>query len=161
MVDEKQIIEIRDPDINVEEIMNRVRERVRQRREQASAQGLDYDKLAEAGAAAGRLPADLYYELNLLCTNADAIGVSLAMRDRRLPFLNFLFFRIENLLHRLVVKYVNLMAGRQITLNRSTAHVLSGLTHALEERDARIDALEERVTELEDRLSRTEPSASK
>jgi hypothetical protein len=81
------------------------------------------------------------------------------MRDRRLPMLNFLFFRIENLLHRLVIKYVNMMAGRQIAFNRSTAHVLAGLTRLLEKRDTQIEALEVQVKDLGERLARFEQSS--
>ncbi len=155
MTDVEKIIEIRDPEINVEEIMNRIRERVRQRREQAQSQGLDYDRLVDEGlsGASLRLPADLYFELHQLCTKADAIGVTLAVRDRQLPLINPLFFRIEKLLHRLVVRYVNMLAGRQITINRSTAHLFSGLARAFEEQDARIEALEKQVAELRERLA--------
>lgn len=154
MAEPEQIIEIRDPEINVEEIMQRIRERVQQRREQAKSQGLDYDKLVDENLSgtSGRLPPDLYYELQQLCTNADAIGVSVSVRDRRLPLLNPLALRIETLLHRLAVKYVNMLAGRQITLNRSSAYILAGLLRAVEERDVRLEALEKEVAELRARL---------
>lgn len=156
MVEVKQVIEIRDPEINVEEIMNRIRERIRQRREQAQREGLDYDRLVEGDLphTVGKLPGDLYYELHQACTTADAIGVSLAMRDRRFPVLNSLLFRVENLLHQLVVKYVNQLAGHQITFNRSTAQVLSGYARALEERETRLESLEQQVKELGEKLSR-------
>lgn len=153
-----RIIEIRDPEINVEEIMERIRARIRERRRKAEAEGLDYDKLIdEATLGESKLfTPDLLYELRQLCMNADAIGVSVSMRDRHLPLFNPLFFRLEKLLHRLAVKYVNMLAGRQITLNRSTAHLLMAMTRALEEREVRLEALEKEVAELRTRLERTE-----
>lgn len=154
MASTEQIIEIRDPEINVEEIMGRIRARIRERRQQAEAQGLNYDKLVdEASWGESRLfSADLLYELQQLCMNADAIGVSVSMRDRHLPLLNPLFFRLEKLLHRLAVKYVNMLAGRQIMLNRSMAHVLSAVARTLEEREVRLEELEKEVAELRHRL---------
>lgn len=159
MVDTEPIIEIRDPEINVEEIMRRVRERVRQRRAQAAEQGLDYDHLVDEPVEtppAGRLSADCYYDLHQLRMNADALMVSLAMRDRHIPLFNALLFRIEKLLHRLVIKYVNVMAGRQIVFNRASVHLLTELTRALDEDGARIAELEKRLADLQERLARTE-----
>ena len=39
----EDIIEIRDPDIDAEAIMRQIRERIRARREEAEAQGIDID----------------------------------------------------------------------------------------------------------------------
>jgi hypothetical protein len=162
MADEKQVIEIRDPEIDVEEIMGRIRERIRQRREQAHGQGLDYDRLVSDDAdasATGKLPADLYYDLHQLRANAEAIWVPSAMRDRHFPpFINSVLFRLENLFHRLALKYVNLLAGRQVVFNRATASVLASVVRALEQGDARAEALEIQVAELQERLARLEPS---
>jgi hypothetical protein len=160
MTETEQIIEMRgDPEINVEEIMQRVRERVRQRRALAAEQGLDYDHLMDDRAdahPAGRLSADLYYDLHQLRTNVDAPMVSLAMRDRQFAIFNALLFRIERLLHRLVIKYSNVMAGRQVVFNRASVHVITELARALEEDGARIAELEKQVTDLRERLARGE-----
>lgn len=157
MAPSEQIVDIRDPEINVEEIMARIRARIRERRQEAEARGQDYDRLVDEASLDGSkvFSPDLLYELRQLCMNADAIGVSVSMRDRRLPLLNPVFFRLEKLLHRLAVKYVNMLAGRQIILNRSTAHVLSEVTRVLEEREARLQVLEKEVAELRQRLDQT------
>ncbi|MBI4787804.1 MAG: hypothetical protein HY782_12230 [Chloroflexi bacterium] len=159
MTDVQQVIEIRDPEINVEETMSRIRARIRERRAQAEAKGLDYDRLAGEGlpaVGAGSLGADFYYDLHQIRTNAESIWVSLAMRDRRIPVLNPLLYRIEKLLHRLALKYVNLLAGRQVVFNRATASVMSGMAHALEQNDARAKALEKDVSALQARLAKLE-----
>jgi phage shock protein A len=159
VTEDKRVIEIRDSEINVEEIMNRIRERIRQRRAQASAQGLDYDRLVDARApivATGQSDADLNYDLRQLQTNADAIPVSLAMRDRHIPLLNFLIYRLEMLLHRLVLKYVNMLAGRQVVFNTAASNVLSALAQRLEQSEARAQQLEKEVSALRERVAELE-----
>jgi hypothetical protein len=153
--EDQHVIEIRDPEINVEEIMARIRERIRQRRAQANAQGLEYDGLVDRRApliAADQSDADLDYDLRQLQTNADAILISLAMRDRRIPLLNALFYRLEMLLHRLVLKYVNQMAGRQVVYNTAAANVISALARRLEQSETRAQKLEQEVRALRERV---------
>jgi hypothetical protein len=157
MEDVEQVIEIRDPEINVEEIMNRIRERIRLRRAQAEAKGVDYDRLAGdqvllAGSAG--LGADLYYDLNELLATAESLGAAVAMRDRRIPILNPLLYRMEKLLHRLVVKYVNMLAGRQVAFNRTSAHALREIARALEASNAHIEELERRIEDIKFRIDK-------
>ncbi|MBI5305253.1 MAG: hypothetical protein HY868_24190 [Chloroflexi bacterium] len=161
MTDDQRGIEIRDAEINVEEIMQRVRARIRERRAQANAQGLEYDALVDARAprvATDQSDADLSYDLRQLQTSADAILVSLAMRDRQIPFFNFVFYRLENLLHRLVVKYVNQMAGRQVVYNTAAANVISVLVQRLELAHTRAQKLENEVSALRERVAELEHS---
>ena len=155
MTEGKPVIEIRDPASNVEEIMNRIRERIRRRRAQANAQGLEYDSLVDARAPAvvvDQSDADLDYDLRQLQANADAILVSLAMRDRRIPLLNSLFYRLEMLLHRLALKYVNQMAGRQVVFNTAAANVISVMAQRLEQSETRAQKLEQEVRALRERV---------
>ncbi|MBM3128956.1 MAG: hypothetical protein FJ009_10105 [Chloroflexi bacterium] len=162
MSDVEQVIDIRDPEINVEEIMARIRERLRQRRAQASAQGLDYDRLVddERVIASGALSADLYYDLHQLRTTAESIWVPSAMRDRHFPpLLNALLFRTENLFHRLALKYVNMLAGRQVVFNRAATSIVTSVLRQLEQDDAHIETLEKQVKELRERLAKIEQSA--
>lgn len=165
MPDIEQVIDIRDPEVNVEEIMGRIRERIRQRRAQAADQGLEYDKLTdqeELDAPSERLGVDLYFDLHQLRENADGILVSLAMRDRQFPLFNSVLYRLEKLLHRLVIKYVNMMAGRQVVFNQAAARILHRIARALDEDDHRLQTLEKQVAELQQRIAQLEdPSARK
>lgn len=159
MTDQEQIIEIRDPEINVEEIMDRIRSRIRERRMQASERGQDYDHLVEDGTkhqAFGRFEADVYYDLRELQASSDDFWVALAMRDRHFPLLNPILYRIEELLHRLALKYVNMLAGRQVVVNRATTHVLSEVVRSFDESAKRSEGLEAQVTELRGRLEKIE-----
>jgi hypothetical protein len=163
MPDVEQVIDIRDPEINVEEIMARIRERLRQRRTQASAQGLDYDRLVgdDRTVASGTLSTDLYYDLHQLRTTAESIWVPSAMRDRHFPpLINSVLFRLENLFHRLALKYVNMLAGRQVVFNRAAVGVLTGTLRALEQNQARVETLEKQVSELRECLAKFEQSSS-
>lgn len=161
MTEDQDAIEIRDPEVNVEEIMARIRERIRQRRAQAGAQGLEYDELVNGRApviAADQSDADFNYDLRQLQTNADAILISLAMRDRRIPLFNALFYRLELLLHRLVLKYVNQMAGRQVVYNTAAANVISALARRLEQSETRAQKLEQETRALRERVDALEQS---
>lgn len=163
MREAEQVIEIRDPEINVEEIMTRIRERLRQRRAQASAQGLDYDRLVggEQIVDAGLLATDLFYDLHQLRTSAEAIWVPSAMRDRHFPpLINSVLFRLENLFHRLTLKYVNMLAGRQIVFNRAAVEVLTSALRAQDQYEARLEALEKQVSELRERLAKFEGAST-
>lgn len=159
MTKDKRVVEIHDSEINVEEIMERVRARIREQRAQASAQGSDYDALVDARVPViktDQSDADLDYDLHQLQTGADAIFVSLAMRDRQIPFFNFIFYRLENLLHRLVLKYVNQMAGRQVVYNTAAANVITVLVQRLEQTHTRAQKLENEVSALRERVAELE-----
>jgi hypothetical protein len=163
MPDLEPVIEIRDPEINVEEIMTRIRERISQRRAQASAQGLDYDRLAGDAKVipSGTLATDLYYDLHQLRTTAESIWVPSAMRDRHFPpLINSALFRLENLLHRLALKYVNMLAGRQVVFNRAASSILTSTVRELEQTDARVETLDQQVSALRERLAKLEQSSS-
>lgn len=159
MTKDKRVVEIHDSEINVEEIMERVRARIRERRAQASAQGLEYDALVDARTprvATDQSDTDLSYDLRQLQTGADAILVSLAMHDRQLPLFNSIFYRLENLLHRLVVKYVNQTAGRQVVYNTAAANVITVLVQRLEQTHTCAQKLENEVSALRERVAELE-----
>lgn len=155
MAGSEKVIEISDPGIDVEEIMSRISERLRTRRAHATAQGLDYDSLVNIEPTlfeGKRLSKEVYDQLSRLSLVSDDLLVQLAMRDRHLPLFNRVFFQIEILLHKLVVKYVNLSAGRQIIFNRATNQALISMACELERATARIEALETKLSETERRV---------
>ena len=159
MEQDQRVVEIRDPEIDVAEIMDRVRERIRQRRAQAKAQGLEYDRLVDARppvVAADHSETDFQYDLRELQISADGILVTVAMRDRQLPLLNSLFYRAEMLLHRLALKYVNQLAGRQVVFNTATANVLAVLARRVEQSQARAQQLDREVNVLRERIAELE-----
>jgi len=154
---EPPAIEIRDPEINVAEIMQRLRARIRERH--AATQTPDAEDAAMLETRAPIAPgdytdADFASDMRLLETRADAILVSLAMRDRHLPIFNSLFYRFEVLLHRLALKYVNQLAGRQVLYNTAAANVIATLAQKLALSEARTKKLEDELRDLRARVTK-------
>ncbi|MBI5652662.1 MAG: hypothetical protein HZC40_19790 [Chloroflexi bacterium] len=116
---------------------------------------MEYDALVDARApeiVVHQSDAEFESDLRQLQISADAILVSPAMRDRRLRFFNAIFFRLENLLHRLALKYVNQSAGKQIVFNLAAANVIATLARRLEQNQARAQELENQVRALRERV---------
>lgn len=159
MTDTESAVEISDPAIDIDEMMRRISERLRTRQAQAAAQGLDYDYLTNTRPtllASRHLSKETLEWLSQLFLVSDEVLTQVAMRDRRFPLFNRLLFRFEMLLHRLVVKYVNLYAGRQIVFNRTASRAVVCLAWELERAVARIESLENQLAELRQQTSKSE-----
>ncbi len=159
----EDVIDIRDSDIDVEEIMERIRQRVRARRAQAQARGLDYDRLTDGSLEGGSsrfLSGDLYYDIYQVRESAETIWVTLSVvGEQRYPkFLVSLLNRLRHAAHQLVLYYVNMLAGRQIVFNRATASAVAGLAEAGESTAERLRGLEQEVATLRAHLAALEMS---
>lgn len=156
MTEFESSIRVNDPDIQVEQVKDQVANRIRARREEARAQGLDYDHLTDSDVivpGSQEATTDLRARLRELDSMSQEIGVSLAVHDRQFPLLNRFFFGVEMLLHKLVVKYVNRMAGRQLVFDKSVTEVMADLVARLERIDANIVDIQKRMSELEKRMA--------
>lgn len=165
MTELQDVIEINDPDIDVEDIMARIRERIQQRRAQAADQGLDYDRLADQKGPAFRSTApsdsDLYYDLYQVRNSADSIWISLSVVGRSIPVIGGLVNRVRRALHNVVLYYVNMLAGRQVVFNRAVTGALQHIVDRLEttpspesgSRDDELAELRQRVEALERALA--------
>ena len=152
MTEFESSIRVNDPDIQVEQVKDQVANRIRARREEGRAQGLDYDHLTDSGVivpGSQEATTDLRARLRELDSMSQEIGGSLVVRDRQFPLLNRFFFGVEMLLHKLVVKYVNRMAGRQLVFDKSVTEVMADLVARLERIDANIVDIQKRMSELE------------
>jgi hypothetical protein len=155
------IIEIRDPEIDAEAIMRRIRENIRQRRTEAEAQGLDYEAFVEglySAQVTARFEHSLYYDLRRMSVGYDNIGVGLSLTESRLPLVAPLVQRVRAALHHLVIYYTNKLAGQQARFNEYVVRALTGLVKALEEGPTPDDvgALRQEVAELRARLEQLE-----
>jgi hypothetical protein len=150
------IVEISDPDIDVEEIMDCIRQRLETRQKQAEALGQDYSHLPDeaGGPSAGVGPAELYGQLHQLGQSTDGLRVSPVVTDWHVPLLNGPINRAKNQLHILVLMYVNTLAGRQIAVNRLTYQACLSLANLNQANQVRIEALEQQVADLRERLER-------
>lgn len=136
----KTTIEIETPGIDVEAIMEQIRENLRSRREEAEACGLDLDGLTE-GEYRGRFDRDLHRSLRRLSLSASRVGVSVSVSDEgTVPIISSLGRRLRRAFHQLVVFYVNKSAAHQDHHNRQVVRVVTQLVQALE-RESHLEQL--------------------
>ena len=140
---------IEGSDIDAEAIMQEIRARIRARRAEARAQGLDFQAYADGlyplppDAVFGR---DLYEAVRYVSLGYDKVGVEMALTETRLPLIGGLVHRLRAALHEVVLFYVNRLASRQVRVNEQMARTLTLLVHDLE---AEVRDLRSRVTKLE------------
>jgi predicted nucleic acid-binding Zn-ribbon protein len=138
--------DIRDPEINVEEIMARIGQRIRQRAHEAEAKGQHYG--LPRLTANRKLPAELYQSLDQTRSHSGSVRVQLAATTG-------LVGRVRKVVHELVVYYVNMLADRQIVFNRASANTHRQLAQALEAANARIEALEQELANMRSQQSQS------
>jgi hypothetical protein len=156
MTNLKSLVNIRDPDINLDEVLLRLRARLQERRAKAQAQGLDYDCLSDQnleGEGVRLFSATLSADLEQVYRTAENLWISVKVRDEKLPLINRWWNRFKEAFHLLVVMYVNMLAGQQIMFNMASARLLDDLLQVLEEREARLRALEVDVATLQERVN--------
>lgn len=141
--------EVLAPDLDVETIMQEIRGRIRARRAEALAKGLDFEAYADGlhplreDALMSR---ELYEAVRYVGLGYDKINVDMALTETRLPVVGSLVQRLRAALHEVVLFYVNRLAARQIRFNEQAARALTVLV-----RD-----LESEVADLRERLARLE-----
>jgi hypothetical protein len=151
------VVEFRDPDIDSEAIMQRIRQKIRERRADAESRGIDYEAFVEglyAAQVSARFDHDLYYDLRRMSVGYNKIGVGLSLTESRIPILGPIIQRIRRALHQLVIYYVNQLAGQQARFNEYTMRALTSMTGTLEDGGdaADMDALRKEVIELRERV---------
>ncbi len=155
----ESIVQIDDPEIDVQTIMARIREGLV---EHALDDEVEFPTFAVARARRGeslRFPKELYYHLEQANLNYDQIWVELSLVEKQMPLVGSFVNRFRRELHRLVVYYVNMLGERQVTMNDALVRTLNQLTDSLEGPDevhATIAALQGEVAELRARLERLE-----
>ena len=153
-----EVVEIRASDIDVEAVLRQIRHKIRQRRETAQAQGLDYDALAQGacGKGEGRFAA-VHYNLRRLSAMHNQITVKQYVSPRHVPLIGGLIQRARAALHDLVIYYVNTLGGKQILVNETSVRLLNDLLADLEQDAARnaqeIAALQNQVAALRAELA--------
>jgi hypothetical protein len=127
--------QIEGSDVDVEGVVQEVHARLRTRREQAEARGLDYDSYAD-----GRYPLplnavvsrDVYYALRRVQMACDKVNVEMMLTETRLPVVGGVVHRIRRVLHQLVLFYVQRLAARQTSFNQQTSLALTAIVREME-----------------------------
>lgn len=137
------------PDLDTEAIMREIRARIRARRAEAKARGLDFEAYADGlypVPADALFSRDLYEAVRYVGLGWDKVGVEMALTESRLPLIGGLVRRLRAALHQLVLFYTNRLAARQVRVNEQTARALTVLVRDLE---AEITGLRARLAALE------------
>jgi len=154
-------IEIRDTEIDADAIMRQIREKIRERRAEAEAQGVDFEGWVEE-AAARRFSDDLYRDMRRISASSAQMGVTLSLLGgRNIPVLSALIRRVRQALHELVVYYVNQLAAQQNHYNRQIVNMLMRFVVDLEREShaEQIAALQQEVQVLRDEMARLSTDA--
>lgn len=135
--------------LDTEAIMQEIRARLRARREEARARGLDWQAYADGLyplPPEAVLSRDLHEAVRHLSLEFDRVTVEMVLTETRLPLIGGLVQRVRGALHELVLFYVNRLAARQTRVNYQASRAMTMLVRDLEAelRDlrARVDILE-------------------
>ncbi|MGD9100023.1 MAG: hypothetical protein PVF45_06050 [Anaerolineae bacterium] len=151
-----------DLQADVQTIMARIQESLVER---VPEDDVEYPTHAAARARYGepaRFSQEMYYQLEQANLNHDQIWVALSLVESRTPLVGRLVNRLKCELHRLVIYYVNMLGGRQATVNKALVHTLNPLVEKLEppaEANPTIEALQREIDDLQARLEKLEAQA--
>ena len=149
------LVEIHDPEIDTAQIMEQIRERIRQRREQL---GYPRQSFPKFGAAAypgepegGDFDTDLYYHLRRANDLYYQIGVESSLAPSpttSLPVIGRLWGLMRREAHNLVLYYLGKSAQQQVAVNRHLVSTLNRMVVQLERQQADLRALQDEVERL-------------
>lgn len=150
-------------DINVDEIMAQVREKVRQSRQAAQAEGLEsrsfvFDDYPNE-AISDTYDADLYAHLRQVNQPHQILGVRRVMRSSvlsRWPIFGSIWQQIQRQVHDLVIFYANALAGEVVGYQRHVAGVLNRLVGWSQAKDNEIALLQQEIQRLKERIETIE-----
>ncbi|MBP8000418.1 MAG: hypothetical protein KA314_18105 [Chloroflexi bacterium] len=146
------LIEIRDPEIDGEALMNEIRGRITRRRQEL---GYDNRRFPAFGTTdypgePDDIPYDefLHYHLRQVNRIYNQVETQPLLTDSpstRIPVLGRIWRLIRGGAHNLVLFYVNRNITQQVNVNRHLISVINRLTAQLQEQQRQILALEEEV----------------
>jgi len=151
----EEIIEIRDPAVDVEAVMNQIRANIRKRRMKAETGDLDLESFV-GGLNSGQITSfghDTDHSLRRLSATYNKINVGLALTASQVPVLGPLWQKVRRSLHHLVLFYVNMAASKQVVFNKQVVYMfislIKGLAEENERMKAEVNTLQARVAALE------------
>jgi hypothetical protein len=152
------LIEIDDPEIDVDDIMQEIRERIRRRRE---AMGYPRKSFPAFGAAAypgepetEDFDENLYYHLRKANDTYMTLVVEPVLSSSpatRIPILGRIWRQIRKEAHNLVLFYLGKLAGKQVLVNRHMVSTLNRMAAELQNQQAQVRELRREVKQLQER----------
>ena len=154
------IIKIHNDDINVEEIMAKIRENIR-RRQEAGELPPDPDSVIRShskNCIAGETNNAIQRDLSYISSNWDIHNNSYFISSHH-PYLGRFLIKGRQIVHGEVRRYVDPIVHKQTVFNQSTEHVLNCLVQNEKELDEKIsDAVKERdafISKINTKLENT------
>jgi hypothetical protein len=151
------IIEIHDPEIDPQQLMTEIRQRIQQRRAEAGYENRTFPAFGTALVCPEPpegMPysADLYHHLrqaNSLYAEVETTAILAPSPATMLPILGRFWKVIREQAHSLVLFYVNRSVGHQVKINRHLVSILNQLTEENQALQKRIMALEAQQKKLQ------------
>lgn len=151
------LIEINDPEVNAEQIMTELRQRIQKRREEVGYEQRTFPTFGAATPlpeATTDLPAagSLYHHLrqaNQLYNQVETAPLLAPSQATRLPVVGRLWQIVRDQAHQLILFYVNRYATHQTNVNRHLVSVANELTRQNQEQQQAIRRLQEQVEALQ------------
>lgn len=162
-----EVFEIQDPEIDVMQIMDKIREGIAKRRAEGPLEDVGFPSFGRHHPTeTGSLEfseQEMYYNLEQANLAYDKVWVSIHLVSRPLPLLGRLWLDIKRRAHELVVFYVNMLAGKQVAVNEHVVRTLNHLTHNLTSLAKReeLRSLQDEVAKLETRVRELEALADR
>jgi hypothetical protein len=153
------LIEIHDPQINVEEIMVHIRETMAQRRRELGYEQINF--LYYGGFVIPDRPDDIPYDANLyyhleiankMYTEVSTEPVLVPSPATLVPIVGRLWQFIRYQAHNLVLFYVNRSIQQQVNLHRHLLYVLNLLTAENQKQQHEILKLKDKLAHLRSQL---------
>ena len=142
--DLERIVEIRNPAVDVTQVMADIRETLRQHGPFQQPNVPAFGMVPDEGTDA------LAFHLQQANLNYDQVFVEVNVIRPRIPVIGGLVMRTKTLLHELAVYYVNLHAGQQINVNASLVRALNVLAQS---REQELAVLRSEVARLAERIA--------
>jgi hypothetical protein len=159
------VFQIDDPEIDVTEIMQEIRERIANREEEGLLEDVDFPSFLRGDdievTSSEFFEQEMRYNLEQANLAYDKVWVSLHLVSRPVPLVGRVWLDVRRQFHQLVVFYVNMLAGKQVAVNEYVVRTLNHLVHSVtslaKEKDIR--TLQDQVAELKERVRELEAAA--
>ncbi len=154
--------------INVEALMRELRAAITQRKKDAEAKGIDFEKLAMGRyeiSEGERFQSQVYEAIYTMTSLRDKSQVQPFVTPIAVPLIGPLIQKIRGALHMISIFYVNMSAERQIAFNVATARAVGSLARALDKEAETapkaddIAQLKQEIARLQTRISELEKRA--
>ncbi|MDA8217161.1 MAG: hypothetical protein M0Z94_06025 [Dehalococcoidales bacterium] len=156
--DPADVIEIKDPEVDVAAIMQQIRQGLAARQDMYEADVFFPSfKGGDSPTATGeQLGTEFSYELEEALRSHDRAWVSLQVAPTRIPLIGGPLSHLKYMLHNLIVFYVNQLAAKQVSFNAHSVNAVRALSQMVGARAsaAEVEELRREVRELREAVVR-------